>query len=120
MPAGLPHNIFRLFLIVSMSLGFLGVALAQDPQEVVRRFELQQKDKIARVRHLVSNGDVRYNTSGELISKWTPGRWTWHSAVQIKEIELKNGILKIKARRILLNYSRAIHKFKPLLSGQGL
>src|SRR5437879_13447426 len=69
---------------------------------------------LARVRRLRSDSRIRYDAAGKLSGKWRPGQWTWHSSVEVTKIELKEGILKIKANRILLNYSRGIHKFMPL------
>jgi len=91
--------------------------VAQNEAEEIRRLEAQHKGQFSRVRTLVADSKVRYDTDGRIIGKWRPGQWTWHSGVKVTKVELLKGdILEIRADRILLNYSRAIHKFQPLLT----
>jgi len=106
-------NRTTLFVLVLLLL-FCSLANAQDSTEATRQLEGRKKGMLARVRRLLSDSRIRYDAAGKLSGKWRPGQWTWHSSVEVTKIELKEGILKIKANRILLNYSRGIHKFMPL------
>lgn len=107
-------------LIVAVLFFIAPVALAQSSTtsaDQAKQLELQYKGKLLRVRYLVSDSKIRYDKAGNLTGKWHAGRWTWHSDVEVTNIELKNGVLKIKANRLLLNYNRGVHLFTPVRSG---
>jgi len=93
------------------------LASAQSLADQAKELELRHKGKLLRVRHLLSDSKIRFDAKGNLVGKWQPGRWTWHSTVEVTGVEVKEGLLKIKANRLLLNYSRGTHKFNSLRSG---
>ena len=101
-------------LSILVLLLFRSLAVAQDSTDAIRQLEAEKRTILSRVRTLVSDSKIRYDTAGRLSGKWRPGQWTWHSHVEVTKIELKSGILKIKANRLLMNYSRGIHKFTPV------
>ena len=95
-------------------------APGQDAMDAVRKLEAEKKGIGWRVRHIVSESKVRYDAEGKLVGKVRPGRWTLNSIVEVQSIELKDGILKIKGNWFLLNYSRAIHRFRPVRTSEGV
>ena len=118
------HQFFRhfaglIFRLAVVSI-FTSLTFAQGLSEGVRQMELQQKGKVVRMRDLVADSKLHYDKSGALLGKMKPGRWTWNGTVQVKSIDLKDGVIRIKANRLLLNYQRSIHKFNPLTIGEGV
>src|SRR5262245_35944460 len=104
-------------VLVGGLLAITSMASAQSATDQARQLELQYKGKFLRVRHLLSDSKIRYDTKGNLVGKWHPGRWTSHSTVEVTKVEMKERLVKIKANRLLLNYSRGTHKFRPVRSG---
>jgi TonB family protein len=79
-----------------------------------------KKGEILRVRHLVADSRVRYDEAGDLVGKWKRGQWTWHGTVELNRVELKAGVLKINANRLLLNYDLAANTFRPARTGSDI
>lgn len=90
------------------------VRSGQQPVDPFQLLVLQYKGKVLRVRHLLSDSKIKYDVTGNLIGKGHSGQWTWHGAVEIANIEGKNGILKVQAHRVLMNYDLANHRFNSI------
>jgi TonB family protein len=93
---------------------------SQMSPDQAQQLETRYKAAVLRVRDLVSDGKIRYDAAGSLVGKWHPGQWTWHSNVELIKVEAKQGLLKVSANRLLLNYNRGIHKFTALRTGSKL
>jgi len=98
----------------------LGTPVCAQAADEAKQLELRYRGVPSRVRDLVSDSKIRYDTRGKLIGKWHPGQWTWHSTVQVTNVEAKGMFLRIKANRLLLNYNRGTHKFAALTTMQTL
>jgi TonB family protein len=109
--------ILRTALVVAWATLVLNLNSGAQTTTDFKTFESQKKNKVARVRHLLSDSKIRYDAAGKLEGKTHPGQWTWHSAVEVMKIDLKDGKLKIEANRVLLNYNRTGHKFASLRIG---
>src|SRR4051812_2379438 len=79
------------------------VSAAQDSGDPVRALNTQYQNHVARVRYLVSDSKIHFDKTGHLVGKSKQGQWTWHGSVQIQRIEFKDGLIKIRANRLLLN-----------------
>jgi TonB family protein len=105
------------FALFAASLLGITPMWAQSSTAQARQLEQRYKGMLLRVRDLVSDSKVRYDAAGNLTGKWHPGRWTWHSSVEVTKVEMKDRLLKIQANRLLLNYNRGTHLFVPVRSG---
>jgi TonB family protein len=110
------QRLMVVFLIAALLL-ITPIAFPQYSIDQAKQLELRYKGMSLRVRDLVSDSKIRYDTAGNLIGKWHAGQWTWHSTVEVTKVEAKERFLKVKANRLLLNYSRSTHKFNALRSG---
>jgi TonB family protein len=90
---------------------------AQLSTDYANQLELEHKGEVVRVRELVSDSKIRFDASGHLTGKWHAGRWTWHSTVEVIQVQGKDRLLKIKANRLLLNYDRDAHRFASVRAG---
>src|SRR5438034_4926107 len=102
-----------LVIVVSMSLSD-PKAFAEDSAKAMKQLESRLKGKTCVLRHIVSNSKVRYDEAGNLTGNWQPGRWTWHGHAEVTRIDLKDGVLKVNANRVLLRYKKLDHRFLPI------
>ena len=95
--------------LIRFALGIAGIlslgtpVCAQVSADEAKQLELRYRGVPSRVRDLVSDSKIRYDTRGKLIGKWHPGQWTWHSTVQVTNVEAKGVFLRVKANRLLLS-----------------
>jgi hypothetical protein len=109
--------------LLTIAVLFTGLLVGTQPvwaqltMAQAKDLETRYKGKPERLRDLVSDSKIRFDAAGNLVGKWHPGRWTWNSTLEITEVEAQGKLLKIKANRLLLNYSRANHAFGAVRSG---
>jgi hypothetical protein len=109
--------------LVTIALLFAGLVAGTQPvraqviTDQAKDLEARYKSKPERLRDLVSDSKIRFDAGGNLVGKWHPGRWTWNSTLEITKVEAQGNVLKIKANRLLLNYSRGDHEFHAVRSG---
>ena len=96
-----------LFLILLFSIP----VFARQPG-VEKALRAEFVDKIVIVRGFYDGSMLRFDKDGKLTGKAIPGYWASEGMVKVSEINLRSGVLQIKAKRILNVFDRSTGKFE--------
>jgi TonB family protein len=84
--------------------------------DVEKQLKSEYQGKIVTLRQPYIGERLRFGPDGKLIGSAEVGPWTVDGQLEVKSVTLKNRVLKIEARRVLLFFDPVSHQFRDILS----
>lgn len=97
-------------LVVCLTVAL--AAFASDRSSIERTLRNTYKGKVVNLRRFFREDKLRYGSDGLLVGAATPGSWTTHAKIEIKDLHLRADRLEITARRISLGYDLKSKRFE--------